>query len=71
MMSSKESSIQTQSLHLKKIGDLTLTEIEEAKAKGVWTIATWMQPKEERQRLYDERAKQIEDTKAELLKSQA
>jgi len=54
-----------------RVGDLTLTEIEEAKAKGVWTIATWMQPKEERQRLYAERAKQQEETKAELLKSKA
>jgi len=52
-----------------KIGDLTSAEIEDAKAKGYWTIATFMQPKEERQRLYAERKKLVDGVKAELLKS--
>jgi len=52
-----------------KIGDLTLTEVEDAKAKGIWTIATFMQPKEERQRLYAARKKLVDQAKGELLKS--
>jgi len=49
-----------------RCGDLTLTEIEEHKADGTWTIATWMKPKEERERLYAEKKALIEKTKAEL-----
>jgi len=50
-------------------GDLTLTEIADAKAKGYWTIATFMKTKEERQRLYAERKKLVDEVKGELLKS--
>jgi len=49
-----------------KIGDLTAAEIEDAKAKGVWTIATFMKTKEERKRLYAERKKLLDEVKADL-----
>jgi len=52
-----------------KIGDLTLAEIEEAKANGTWTIATFLKSKAERQELYAERQKLVDSVKADLLKA--
>lgn len=52
-----------------RIGDLTMAEIEEAKANGTWTIASFMKPKAERERLYAERKKLLDKVKADLLKA--
>lgn len=49
-----------------RIGDLTLEEIEQAKADGTWTIATWMKPKAEREKLYAARKKLVDETAASL-----